>query len=386
MKCINKYLFVILCFFGVYSQSSGQACIDQKLAVLSNSAQNGGLFVIEYQVKCSEPGISRTLASLNADIVFDTCVLKFEYGSNWLPNLSPDSGYSRSVSEKFMPQWHSKMLRIFLTAPGVGSLPGNGLPGYELDSFYTGIVRITFTIINASKPFYLFINNITNQAGIFRNPRNIPPTFEIDNIVLSDPVIIIEKPLPVTLSSFTYIINDRNVTLNWTTSDEINNKGFEIQRKNSDSQEWKYLGFVKGAGTVHGQTKYQYEDRKPGSGQYLYRLKQTDYNGNFTYCELNGTVTIGYPKKFNLSQNYPNPFNPSTKIDFDLPADCRVRLVVYDILGRELKVLVNEYRKAGSHTADYNTDGLSSGFYFYTLTAVSGGNEFKVTKKMTVLK
>ncbi|MCI0472885.1 MAG: T9SS type A sorting domain-containing protein [Ignavibacteria bacterium] len=386
MKFITTYLLVILCIFGIYSQSRGQALIDQKLAIISNSAQNGGLFVIEYQVKRTGNGLSRTLATLNADIVFDTCLLKYEFASNWHTGLSTDSGYSKSVSEKFMPHWHSKMLRIFLTAPGVCSTPGNGLSGFAIDSSYAGIVRITFTIINASKPFYLFINNITNQAGIFRNPQNVPSTFEIDNIALSDPVIIIENPLPVTLSSFTYRINGRDVTLDWTTSDEINNKGFEIQRKNSDSPEWKYLGFVKGAGTVQGQTKYRFEDRKPESGQYKYRLKQTDYNGNFTYCELNGSVTIGYPKKFNLSQNYPNPFNPATKIDYDLPADSRVRLVVYDILGRELKVLVSEFRKAGSYTADYNTDGLSSGFYFYTLTAVSDGNEFTLTKKMTVLK
>jgi hypothetical protein len=386
MKSIATYLLVILCIFGIYSQSHGQACIDQKLAIISNSAQNGGLFVVEYQVKRSGPGTSWTLATLSADIVFDTCVLKYEFAANWNAGLSSDSGYSKSASEKFMPHWHSKMLRIFLTAPGVCSSPGNGLPGYDIDSSFAGIVRITFTIINASKPFYLFINNITNQAGIFKNPHNIPSTFEIDNIALSEPEIIIEKPLPVTLSSFTYKISDRNVTLNWITSDEINNKGFEIQRKNSDSPEWKYLGFVKGAGTVQGQTRYQFDDRNPESGQYQYRLKQTDYNGNYTYCELNGTVTIGIPKKFNLSQNYPNPFNPSTKIDYDLPADSRVRLVVYDITGRELKVLLNEYRQAGSYTAVFSAEGISSGFYIYTLTAVSGGNEFSVTKKMTLLK
>jgi len=386
MKYITTLLIVIFCHFGGGSESRGQTSIDQKLAVISNSAHNGGEFVIEYQLKGSELGMYRTLASLNADIIFDTCVLKFESSSNWLPDLSSDSGYTKSVSEKFMPNWHSTMLRIFLTAPGVCSYQGNGLRGYDTDTSFRGIVRIKFTIVNSSKPFYIFINDLTNHAGIFKNPHNNPSTFEIDNITLSDPVIIIEKPLPVTLSSFTYKITGSNVMLNWITSDEINNSGFEIQRKNISKAEWDPLGFIKGAGTVQGLTKYQFEDRKPECGQYLYRLKQSDYNGNTTYFDLNGSVTIGIPKKFNVSQNYPNPFNPSTKIDYDIPADCKVRLIVYDILGRELKVLVNEYRKAGSYTADYSVTGLSSGFYFYTLSAFSDGKEFFMTKKMTVLK
>jgi hypothetical protein len=312
--------------------------------------------------------------------------LKFENSSNWLNALSSDSGYSVSVSEKFMPNWHSKILRIFLTAPGVCTYPGSGLTGYDIDTNFTGIVRMTFTIMNSSKPFYLFINDYTNHAGIFKNTHNNPSSLEIDNITLSDPVIIIENPLPVTLSSFTYKIAEGNVKLNWITSDETNNHGFDIQRKNINEPEWKLLGFVKGAGNVHGQTLYQFEDNKPECGQYQYRLKQSDYNGNTTYFDLNGNVTIGIPKKLNLSQNYPNPFNPSTKINYDIPADCKVRLVVYDVLGRELKVLVNEYRKAGSYTADYSVSGLSSGFYFYTLYAVSEGKEFSMTKKMTVLK
>jgi hypothetical protein len=386
MNRITTFIITNLLFWGLLSVTSGQTGFDQRLLVISNSAHNGGEFVIEYQIKGTELGTSRTLATLNSDIIFDSCVLKFEYSSNWIPELSSDSGYVKSVSEKFMPHWHSKLLRIFLTAHEVGLNQENGLRGYDLDSSYRSIVRITFTIVNCTKPFYIFINEITNQAGLFSNPHNNPATFDINNIALSDPVIIIEKPLPVTLSGFTFRINERDVSLCWITSDEVNNKGFEIQRKKLTEQNWKILGFVKGAGNVQGQTRYQYDDRKAECGEYSYRLKQTDYNGNYTYHNLEGSVRIGLPRKFNLSQNYPNPFNPSTKIDFDLPADSKVRLAVYDILGREHKVLVNEFRKAGSYTSDFNTNGLSSGFYFYTLTAVADGTEYSMTKKMTVLK
>ena len=90
-----------------------------------------------------------------------------------------------------------------------------------------------------------------------------------------------------------------------------------------------------------------------------------------------------YPDNFILYENYPNPFNPSTKIKFDLPADfSNVRLTVFDILGKEIEVLLNKNLKAGNYTVDFNASELSSGAYFYRLE--SGG--FTETKKMLLVK
>jgi hypothetical protein len=72
------------------------------------------------------------------------------------------------------------------------------------------------------------------------------------------------------------------------------------------------------------------------------------------------------PTEFALHQNYPNPFNPATKISFDLPQDSKVNLAVYDLLGREVKRLVNnEFKVAGKYTYDFNGSSLASGIYFY---------------------
>ncbi|MBK6875713.1 MAG: T9SS type A sorting domain-containing protein [Ignavibacteria bacterium] len=72
------------------------------------------------------------------------------------------------------------------------------------------------------------------------------------------------------------------------------------------------------------------------------------------------------PTEFALHQNYPNPFNPATKISFDLPQDSKVNLIVYDLLGREVKRLVNnEFKVAGKYTYDFNGSSLASGIYFY---------------------
>lgn len=192
--------------------------------------------------------------------------------------------------------------------------------------------------------------------------------------------------LPVELASFTSNVNANNVKLNWSTVSELNNSGFEIERKSASSN-WNKIGFVNGNGTVNNSSSYSYTDNNLGSGVYSYRLKQIDYNGNYEYFNLSNEVIVGVPAKFNLSQNYPNPFNPSTKINYDLPFDSKVSLKLFDMTGREVAVILNSAQTAGYHTVQFNGLSLSSGVYFYTLTA-EGGNaaKFISTKKMILVK
>jgi len=88
------------------------------------------------------------------------------------------------------------------------------------------------------------------------------------------------------------------------------------------------------------------------------------------------------PDKYTLSQNYPNPFNPNTKIIFDIHKQGYVSLKIFDILGKEISILVNENLVPGSYEASFNGQGLTSGVYFYTLETA----EFKDTKKMLMSK
>jgi hypothetical protein len=88
------------------------------------------------------------------------------------------------------------------------------------------------------------------------------------------------------------------------------------------------------------------------------------------------------PAIFALYQNYPNPFNPTTTILFDLPKPGTPKLVIYDILGQEVLVLINEPKSAGRHEVNFYVDDLPSGVYYYRL-------QFEgrvLTKKMTILK
>nr|HMS65922.1 T9SS type A sorting domain-containing protein [Ignavibacteria bacterium] len=200
---------------------------------------------------------------------------------------------------------------------------------------------------------------------------------------------LIDFPLPVELTSFLSTVNGSNVTLNWSTSVEINNSGFDIERSNVNGQtssEWIKVGYVNGNGNTNEIRNYQFTDRGLNQGKYNYRLKQIDINGNFNYHNLSNEVIIGLPEKFTLSQNYPNPFNPSTKINYDLPFDANVDLKVFDMTGREVMTLVNDFRSAGYYTVNFNASNLSTGIYLYRISAISNGQNFNSEKKMVLIK
>jgi len=102
-----------------------------------------------------------------------------------------------------------------------------------------------------------------------------------------------------------------------------------------------------------------------------------------TYQIIGGGIqTVEIPNTYRLYQNYPNPFNPVTKIKFGLPKNDNVKLVVYDVLGREIIVFVNEYKTANTYEVDFDGTNLSSGIYFYKLEAT----DFFAVKKMLLVK
>jgi hypothetical protein len=102
--------------------------------------------------------------------------------------------------------------------------------------------------------------------------------------------------------------------------------------------------------------------------------------GNITSIENESPIEI--PIGFSLSQNYPNPFNPTTTIAFELPKNSHVKIEIFDILGRRVGMLLDEERLAGRHQVTWNTGKISSGIYFYRITA----DEFVDVKKMTLLR
>jgi photosystem II stability/assembly factor-like uncharacterized protein len=94
------------------------------------------------------------------------------------------------------------------------------------------------------------------------------------------------------------------------------------------------------------------------------------------------TISENIPDKFQLHQNYPNPFNPETNIKFDLPEASNVKITIYNSLGKQMQVLADEHKQAGSYEVKFNGEGYSGGIYFYRITA----GELTETRKMLLVK
>ncbi len=143
---------------------------------------------------------------------------------------------------------------------------------------------------------------------------------------------------------------------------------------------------VTGNGTTTSIHSYSYSEKLDKPGSYYYRLKQVDFNGDFTYSNTI-EVTIGLPEEYSLSQNYPNPFNPATTIKYTIPSNVNsglsnVKIVVFDMLGKVVTELVNEFKEPGTYEVTLDASQLTSGVYFYRL--ITDG--FLETKKMTLLR
>jgi photosystem II stability/assembly factor-like uncharacterized protein len=298
------------------------------------------------------------------------------------PNLFTSTGSGIFVSSNNGTTWSvanapfftfAQMLELgsylFAGAGGMGAFGGegvyvstdNGRSWNPVNSGWTGAPINALAVCGTA----LFAG--TSYYGVWRRP--------------------LSELVPVELISFTASANGKEVTLNWSTATELNNQGFEVQRK-FGSNDFVTVGSVKGNGTTTSPNQYSYIDKLIDGGKYFYRLKQIDYAGTFEYSnEIE--VDVRVLDKFALDQNYPNPFNPTTTIGFGIQASpnpskggALVTLKVFDILGNEVKTLVNKEMESGYHSVEFDASNLQSGVYFYRIQA---GNYIE-TKKMLLLR
>ncbi|MBK7629356.1 MAG: hypothetical protein IPJ23_01245 [Ignavibacteriales bacterium] len=124
--------------------------------------------------------------------------------------------------------------------------------------------------------------------------------------------------VPVELTMFSGVFEDGKVNLQWITATELNNFGFEIERRD-DYSVYEKIGFVNGNGTSTNRVTYNFLDQNLSSNRYYYRLKQLDFDGSFEYSS-EVAVDIITLNDFKLFQNYPNPFNPTTNIKYFVPS------------------------------------------------------------------
>ena len=193
----------------------------------------------------------------------------------------------------------------------------------------------------------------------------------------------------VSLITFSAEVKEEKIILSWSTTPESDNFSFEIQ-KSDDGKSFKSIGLVSGHGTWPGLATYNFVDSDISYGTSYYRLKQLRADGNFGYSDVIN-VEFNLPEKFKLSQNYPNPFstsggaayggNTETTIKYSMAKEGKVSLTIFDILGREIRKLVDENKNAGYYGVKWDGkdnygNNVSSGIYFCQML-VEGFNETK---------
>jgi len=168
-----------------------------------------------------------------------------------------------------------------------------------------------------------------------------------------DPLFVGNGNYPYSLSSGSPCIDAGNPDTTYNDPEDPNNPGFAL---------WPAMGTLRNDMGAYGG---------PNAASWI-----------IVGIEDDETEELQTPTEFELSQNYPNPFNPSTTIQYSIKERASVEIILYDILGRQVVVLVNEEQDAGYYKIDFNAGRLASGIYFYRLLA----KDFVETKKMVLLK
>ncbi len=168
-----------------------------------------------------------------------------------------------------------------------------------------------------------------------------------------------DASLPVELLSFSAIGKGNSVELQWTTASESDNLGFIIERK-TDKSDWQKIASYQsddrmaGQGTTSSPSDYSFTDANITAGaDYSYRLFEVNINGDRNEIGTTSAKST-VPLTTQLFAAYPNPFNPTTMLKYQLAIDSHMTLAVYDILGRQIKMLADQHQAAGEYTIQWD--------------------------------
>jgi hypothetical protein len=203
-----------------------------------------------------------------------------------------------------------------------------------------------------------------------------------------------DVPLPVTVKGITAKVDAGKIYLNISTATEIDVAGFNISRSLSKDGWFDLISSyasnpaLKASGSVTSGGSYSFVDSKISAGQtYYYKVESVGKSGASQQVGEILKVQVLLPKAYAVYQNYPNPFNPTTSIRFDLKADAKVMVDVYNLLGMKVKSLNNGTMSAGTHEVPVDMSKMPSGVYYYRFTAVDNtGNAFVQTQRMVLVK
>lgn len=313
----------------------------------------------------------------SASTYYDLDFVNNYLGFNFVLDRPPSGAAQRLKWIHYVPEFYDST---------IGSWPDvltvfDPINGHHLIQFTDGTYNATGKVAPMNN-VVVFGHDIESLRRAFDSP--VGPTH---HRFLDYAIMYVDNDgiIPVELLSFNASISGNLITLNWVTATEMNNRGFEVQRKINDGS-FETIAFIEGKGTTMEQQNYIFTDKASVAGNYSYRLKQVDFDGSF---EITDAVEVDFtaPVDFSLNQNYPNPFNPTTIINFGLAVDANVSIKIYNTLGQEVTTLLNGEMKAGLHDVEFNASSFSSGVYFYQIEAQGvNGTNFSSVKKMMLMK
>ncbi len=356
---MNKFLHIIGSIFLLYFTTYAQGTITfttatDNGATVKSETISGDLFAT----------ISTTDGLAGVDLydygppLGNTVIVLRDYESNGANNAIVTFSKPVNLTSIYLYDGYSHNAAYTITPSPLGS---NSIKNGFFAAYAGEVVTLNFTNIQS------FSIDVSGIAAI-----------GIDDIVIN-------AVLPVELTSFTGTAYGSIVALDWATATEVNNYGFNVERASTPlGMTWESIAFVQGHGNSNSPKSYSFEDKNPPVRKVQYRLKQIDFNGAFEYSPM-VEVNVEAPSQLKLAQNYPNPFNPETTINYQIPFASRVTLKVYNVLGREVATLVNEFQQAGTYNSQFSilNSQLSSGVYFYKLQTDNGYSE---TKKLMIIK
>ena len=209
-------------------------------------------------------------------------------------------------------------------------------------------------------------------------------------------VVVLDTTSPGTPAGLTATPTSGKFQLNWTSNTETDLGGYKIYYS-TDGVNWNGTGAAEGNSPVAvSKITQTYITGLPVDTKFYFAIKAFDVSNNESAFSNTAFATVvnventnsGIPTEYALSQNYPNPFNPSTRIRVSIPFESNIKIVVYNILGQKVRELVNTTKNAGIYEVTFDAGNLSSGVYYYKLTANSTSNnkQFTNVKKLILLK